>query len=80
MRSATLPSEACGLRLSGSLLQLGAILQPGQSHEGQQGGEGAPTEKGPLRMEIPLALSHGQQGLFKEYIQLNIDFSVYSQS
>lgn len=36
----------------------------------------ASTEKGQLRMEIPLVLSHGQQGLFKEYIQLKIDFSV----
>ena len=36
----------------------------------------APTEEGQLRMEIPLVLSHGQQGLFKEYIQLKIDFSV----
>jgi hypothetical protein len=31
---------------------------------------------GQLRMEIPLVFSHGQQGLFRDYIQLKIDFSV----
>lgn len=39
-------------------------------------GWGASTEKGQLGVEIPLVFSHGQQGLFKEYIQLKIDFSV----
>lgn len=39
-------------------------------------GWGASAEKGQLGVEIPLVFSHGQQGLFKEYIQLKIDFSV----
>lgn len=67
------PSEATSVRL---LPQWWPIPWPGQSCFGQQGGEGASTEKGPLGMEIPLVFSHGQQGLFKEYIQLKIDFSV----
>lgn len=70
---ASSPSESTSVRL---LPQWWPIPWPGQSCCGQQGGEGASTEKGQLGMEIPLVFSHGQQGLFKEYIQLKIDFSV----
>ena len=56
--------------------QRGAIPWPGQPCCGQQGGEGASTARGHLRIEIPSVFSHGQQGRFKEYIQLKIDFSV----
>lgn len=66
------PQKPSALR---ALPQLGVIPRPGPSCCGQQGG-GASTEKGQLGMEIPLVFSHGQQGLFKEYIQLKIDFSV----
>lgn len=80
MSSTTLPSEVHLLNEGAGPVGAGGTADlaawHGQPYWGQQAGEGMSTEKGQLRMEIPLVFSHGQQGLFKEYIQLKIDFSV----
>lgn len=64
------PQEAPAVRLLPRV-----VPRPGQPCCGQ-GGREASSEKGQRRMEIPLVFSHEQQGPFKEYIQLKIDFPV----